>query len=318
LKQWFHYFQVRIVHKRSQWKSDMGDSMDIGELRNYGFWIELLLNRCKSKVTLDRVTRCFDHSALYNSVYAAISARYRVHNSLLCSKLVSLYLLVTLLSYSSRHPFIHTSITPHLFCYYCYVGRLTLTRISSRRLIWAIRNCFQTRNPLKPLQHDNNHLFQSQSALFTGMQGGPNQGCNSLAQHVGSISNNTVSWLWSTTSKNSAYIYPQHDSNTSGILVPTTPNVTSINTFDTSTKSDLQDPPANQAAAAPSKISVLWLQGMAGKHDHFVLDSKLLTELHITRNLCAHPWLKQLAPHGSLHKFKRYRDSLGKERQQVS
>jgi hypothetical protein len=45
----------------------------------------------------------------------------------------------------------------------------------------------------KPLQHDNNRLFQSQSAFFTGMQGGPNQGWNSLAQHGGSISNNTVS-----------------------------------------------------------------------------------------------------------------------------
>ncbi|KAJ8594520.1 hypothetical protein M405DRAFT_930175 [Rhizopogon salebrosus TDB-379] len=60
------------------------------------------------------------------------------------------------------------------------------------------------------------------------MQGGPNQGCNSLAQHVGSISNNT-----------------------SGTLVSTTPNVTSINTFDTSTKSDL-----------------LWLRGMAGIFAH--------------------------------------------------
>jgi hypothetical protein len=45
----------------------------------------------------------------------------------------------------------------------------------------------------KPLQHDNNHLFQSQSAFFTGMQGGPNQCWNSIAQHGGSISNNTVS-----------------------------------------------------------------------------------------------------------------------------
>ncbi|KAJ8581535.1 hypothetical protein M405DRAFT_615899 [Rhizopogon salebrosus TDB-379] len=67
--------------------------------------------------------------------------------------------------------------------------------------------------------------------------------------------------------------------NTSGTLSPTTPNVTSINTFDTSTKSDF----------------------VATRNG---------------RNFCAHPWLKQLAPHGSLHEFKRYRDSLGKERQQ--
>jgi hypothetical protein len=39
----------------------------------------------------------------------------------------------------------------------------------------------------------------------------------------------------------------------SGALVPTTPNTTSIEASSASTKSDLQDPPANQAAAAPSK-----------------------------------------------------------------
>jgi hypothetical protein len=50
----------------------------------------------------------------------------------------------------------------------------------------------------------------------------------------------------------------------------------------------------------------------------FVLDSKLLTDLHITRNFCAHRWLIQPAPHGSSHEFKGYWDSLGKERQQVS
>jgi hypothetical protein len=49
----------------------------------------------------------------------------------------------------------------------------------------------------------------------------------------------------------------------------------------------------------------------------FVLDSKLLTECHITRNLCAHRWLTQLAPHGSPHEFREYWDSLGKERQQA-
>ncbi|KAJ8590016.1 hypothetical protein M405DRAFT_816912 [Rhizopogon salebrosus TDB-379] len=42
--------------------------------------------------------------------------------------------------------------------------------------------------------------------------------------------------------------------NTSGALVvPTTPNATSIKTSGTSTKSSLRDPPANQAVAAPSK-----------------------------------------------------------------
>jgi hypothetical protein len=38
----------------------------------------------------------------------------------------------------------------------------------------------------------------------------------------------------------------------------------------------------------------------------FVLDSKLLTDLHITRNLCTHRWLTQPAPCGSLHEFKGY------------
>jgi hypothetical protein len=58
---------------------------------------------------------------------------------------------------------------------------------------------------------------------------------------------------------------------------------------------------------------------MVGKRDrYFVSDSKWLTELHVTRNIYAHRWLKQLAPHGSSHEFKVYWSSLGKEHRQVS
>jgi hypothetical protein len=195
-----------------------------GELRNYKFRIELLLNRCKSK-WLDRVIRSSvshsDHStlhcALYSSFDTPISACVRycaLHNfkllvSDLCSKLVSLYLLVTLLSYSNTHqptpfhPYLH-----HVALILLLL--LHLMRISSCGLIWAIWNCFQTRNPLPGHYNMITITASSLSSPFTGMQGGPNQGWNSLAQHGGSISNNTVSWLWSTTSENSAYIYPQH------------------------------------------------------------------------------------------------------------
>jgi hypothetical protein len=79
----------------------------------------------------------------------------------------------------------------------------------------------------------------------------------------------------------------------------------------------LQDPPANKQL--PAKVSPCgyekWQVSMTAT---FVLDSKLLTDLYITRNFCTHRWFKQLVPHGSSHEFKGYWDSLGKERQQVS
>ncbi|KAJ8582745.1 hypothetical protein M405DRAFT_830118, partial [Rhizopogon salebrosus TDB-379] len=79
-----------------------------------------------------------------------------------------------------------------------------------------------------------------------------------------------------------AYIYPgpstRHTDinlpNTSGALVPTTPNATSIKTSGTSIKPDLQDPPATQAEQLLAKSFTLQLRAMAASAAWILTSSK--------------------------------------------
>jgi hypothetical protein len=103
--------------------------------------------------------------SLYSSSDTAISACARycaLHNfklllSDLCSKLVSLYLLVTLLSYSNTHQ-------PTLFHPYLPHAALIATSDENFQLQADLSDMkpFSNKKPSpRPLQHDNNHRFQS-------------------------------------------------------------------------------------------------------------------------------------------------------------
>jgi len=86
--------------------------------------------------------------------------------------LVSLYLLVTLLSYSNTHQLTTLSYIPPSHCTYPAAIAASDESFQLQADLSHMKLFSNEKLSPRPSQHDNNRLFQSRSAFFTGTQVG--------------------------------------------------------------------------------------------------------------------------------------------------